>query len=103
MKGTEKQIAWANDIRNNIIATCDCNITRFRDTIPEDSATFIAIKDRCVEVLAKLEKLPQADEAKFWIDNRDRLPNPLKIFEKVNLMVFNGKSLEEALKAIFGF
>lgn len=103
MRGTEKQIAWANDIRNSILETCDANISKFSETIPEDAATFSAIREKCASVLEIIEKNPQANEARFWIENRDRLPNPIKIFNDVNTMKSNGKSLDESLKAIFGF
>ncbi len=103
MKGTEKQIAWANDIRSNILDTCDANIARFRESIPEYATVFSAIRDKCVALLSIIEKNPQAEDASFWIENRDRLPNPVRISEQVSLMMSNGKSLNEALKTIFGF
>lgn len=102
MKGTEKQIKWAEDIRNNMIATCDANIARFADTIPEDAAIFSAIRERCIQFLAMCDKQPETESASWWIENRTRMPNPIKIFEAVKGMIFNGKTVEQALKSIFG-
>ena len=103
MKGTEKQIAWAEDIRNNMIKTCDFKIERFADTIPEDAAIFRAIREKCVIFLDRVNQHPQANEAKFWIDKRDRMPDPLKIYSQVQLLTMRGKSVDEALKTIFGY
>lgn len=107
MKGSEKQVAWAMDIRNGMINICDANIKRFADTLPELADLYEAIKVRCQKFICMIDTNPATKEAsmnaKWWIDNRDQLPNPAKIVETVNIMRNHGKTQEEALTQLFGF
>lgn len=106
MKGSAKQIAWAEDIKNNPIVTCDLNIERFAETVPGRAALYAKIKVKYTELIARIEQRPEADRAAWWIDNRDRLPSVQKIHDLViNQVGFCGKGedMDEALKRLFGF
>ena len=107
MIGSEKQITWAMDIRDSIIKTCDANISRFADTIPETANLYRAIKVRCEKFLEMIDNHPSTKEAsknaKWWIDNKDRLPNPIRVAETVETMIGNGRTQEESLQQLFGF
>ena len=70
MKGTEKQIAWAEDIQQKYILAIDSRINEITES-----------KSRRMTEEMRAEKLEEAqgfrewmlshDEAVFWIDNRD--------------------------------
>ena len=64
---------------------------------------FTAIRGRCVKVPEILDSNPNAENASWWIDNRDRLPNPARMFNQIKMMMSNGQTLEDAVKATFGF
>lgn len=64
LEGTEKQIAWATQIRNKFIQQIGDRIT---DWSPQSAA---------------YEAIDRHSEAKIWIDNRDKL-NPEKFIQKV--------------------
>ena len=107
MKGSEKQVAWAMDIKNGMINICDAIIKQFADTIPETAELYTAIKSRCEKFLEMIDTNPAtkdaSTDAKWWIDNREKLPNPIKIAEMVDAMRTHGINQEEALTQLFGF
>lgn len=74
LKGTEKQISWANDLRTNQInywqraLDGDCNTVDLHDvfntTTPSD-----ALKNGLVTVIEKAKKI---ESAVFWIDAKNK-------------------------------
>lgn len=76
MKGSEKQVAWAEQIKANAIGTCDANIDRLNKMLKEYPGF-----GHTAEELQKFEtlkahliaKFDTVDNAKWYIDNRDRL------------------------------
>lgn len=106
MKGSAKQIAWAEDIKSNPIVTCDLNIERKAETNPVSAKLFAKIKVKYIELIARIEQRPETDRAAWWIDNRDRLPDVLKIHDFVAAKTGYrdwDEDMDEALKRIFGF
>lgn len=68
LQGTEKQVAWAEKIRQ----------TRFPQLIPWLESMKATGATRLHEKFAPaLEKLRKQDSAKWWIDNRDLNPKDL--------------------------
>lgn len=103
MTGTEKQIAWAEDIKTSPIKTCTANAARFEEIDKSISDRYLKIRDKYEVVIAQLEKKPGADKASWWIDNRSKLPSASKISDMVGTMVSNGIAEDDALKRVFGF
>ena len=103
MTGTEKQIAWAEDIKAAPIRLCEDNAARFENTIPKEAALYRMIGERYKTVIAQLGKKPEAESAAWWINNRNNLPTVERIVYLVHTMQGHGKSQENALKAVFGF
>ncbi len=65
LTGSEKQVAWANTIREGAYKALDC------------LAPF-ATNDKVKEVIADWKaKMDAQTEAKWWIDNRYNMPKPL--------------------------
>jgi len=64
MKGTEKQVAWANDIRERVVKLQNWMVENVTDLkvskkYPESKET----------VFNKINEVLQNDQAKFWIEN----------------------------------
>jgi hypothetical protein len=72
LTGTEKQIAWAEDLRNEFNSTDESSaaswLLRVEQTLPDDRMTLNA---RRVFDAANL-----VADSKFWIDNRNQLATP---------------------------
>lgn len=64
MQGSEKQVAWANEIKAVYVAALDALLATPR------TAEFTPAQQ---ELFAKLERIPEIDDAKWWIDNRSYL------------------------------
>ena len=62
LKGTEKQIKWAEDIKKEMINKINIRIER------ETSEKFKKRHMKAIEILNKI------DDAKFFIDNREAIP-----------------------------
>ena len=103
MTGTEKQIAWAEDIKTAPIENCTANAARYSEVDKRISERYLKIREKYEVVIAQLEKKPETEKASWWIDNRSKLPSVSKIFNMVSTMVFNGIDEDEALKRLFGF
>lgn len=106
MKGTKKQIKWAEDIKRSLINTCELNIKEFENHpyLAQDAEIWKEIKTRCETLISMVENhRPEADNAAWWIKNRNNLPNPVKVCADVRTMMSNGQTLSEALTNIFGF
>lgn len=103
MKGTEKQIAWAEDIKTSAIKTCAANAQRFETIEPKWSELYSKIGARCKALIKKIEENPDAENASWWIDNRNRLPNANRVFDQVSTMISNGVKEDDALTRLFGF
>lgn len=103
MTGTEKQIAWAEDIKTSPIKTCTDNAARFSQIDTGIAERWLKIREKYEVVIAQLEKKPETEKASWWIDNRSKLPGVSKIFDMVSSMVFNGIDEDEAMKRVFGF
>lgn len=77
LKGSEKQIAWAEKIRKEEVEKMDRIVKEMENTI--ETAKF---KTRPTEILNKMvELVAQAKKecsAKYWIDRRDVCANNLK-------------------------
>jgi len=71
MKGTEKQIAWAEDIKRTTIDTCKNNIERMNG-----EALFEANVDAYKIMLAVIDKIIEINadkDAAWWIDHRNTI------------------------------
>lgn len=74
LKGTEKQVKWAEDIRAKLIEETNNEIEKFQvryEKLPKS----ISLKkhvDRIPEYREKLETILETkDNASWWIDHRD--------------------------------
>lgn len=68
MKGSAKQVAWAEDIKNGALAQCDRTIKQFEENYHPIHQTMI---DAAKEIKSTLEAgFAQIDDAKWYIDNR---------------------------------
>ena len=73
MKGTEKQIAWAEDIKSGIVSNIE-NLRKNRaqdvelGLTPEYSSEAVDVVEKEVKQIFQMQ-----DEAKFYIENRERL------------------------------
>lgn len=75
--GSEKQVAWANQIRLELLAKVDRRIAAINATFEERKVKFPA--DKVAEAAKKLavmneagERIRSKESAKWWIENRDR-------------------------------
>lgn len=67
LRGSEKQVNWALDIRRKVIETVEADIKRLAD----GDAKAIAVFTKWAKVFSK-ETLNQAS-ARFWIDEREHI------------------------------
>lgn len=68
LTGSEKQIAWANGLRENAIARIDADAkSHVRDGVSSETLADIESCRQRAHVIAESEI-----EARWWIDNRDR-------------------------------
>jgi len=67
--GTEKQIAWANDIRNDNLKTLEIEIEEFKLRETNGTGSFpelIAKLEKAIEEIKTTEK-----SAKWWIEHQN--------------------------------
>lgn len=82
MKGTEKQVAWANDIKKRV--------TEIHNWVMEN-ATDVKVREKRPKAkeiaIEKMNNVLENDDAKFWIDNfklvenTDKLPSVSAYFK----------------------
>ena len=63
LKGTEKQVKWANDIRKNIIEACDLAVIEFNKVDTKRNKRMVCNTEKAKEIFLSIEK------AVFFIDN----------------------------------
>lgn len=73
--GTEKQVAWANDIRGAFIRQAESVVTRAYSQSKQDGSKIDGMDDlysimENVGMIAVMQKVFARSDAKFWIDNR---------------------------------
>lgn len=73
MKGTEKQVAWAEDIKRNMVSKFT---ERMEDTMRRAKGlsadqTAIAEQRKAMAIAALNAKLDGIEDARWYIDNRD--------------------------------
>lgn len=82
LKGSEKQVKWANDIRKVFIENVDRAIEPVKARIEEKISSCIergkmmtadGMKTVLANLIATLEEAKKQDSAVFWIDNFQRL------------------------------
>ncbi|MED0736245.1 hypothetical protein [Aneurinibacillus thermoaerophilus] len=82
LKGTEKQVAWATDIRKVFVENVDRAIEPVKTRIEEKISSCIergkmmtadGMKTVLANLIATLEDAKKQDSAVFWIDNFQRL------------------------------
>lgn len=106
LKGTEKQVAWANDIRNKLIPVVEKNVDMFITKL--EKAEFFEKKDdiyrtqKKEEILAALNEFKNKDRADYWIHFAQT--NALhrgRIDEGCLLYMFSEQFLSGRLKGAF--
>ena len=98
MTGSAKQIAWAEDIRRSIEETADRNAAIIEErnarmrakNIPlrqadeEEVEVLMTISQMSKAFIARVDReIPEAQKASWWIDNKCRLFDPIKMFDEV--------------------
>ena len=76
MKGTEKQIAWAQDIKRYALANLESNITLYTDCLKEyDNHPLFAANIEAYKIMrAVIEGIFAAhDDAEYIINHREKL------------------------------
>lgn len=73
--GSEKQVAWATEIRNNNIAVLKRELEDMKELVAYQTETFGSPAARCPEIVKELEKAlsiigKNKPEAKWWIENK---------------------------------
>ena len=75
LTGTEKQVKWANDIRNNLLAQMISKKVNFgaiesaaKDELPPD----VGNREKLVKTSIEFMEAIYNDSAKWWIDNRGK-------------------------------
>ena len=104
MKGTEKQIAWAEDIINNARQCIDNNIA-YINTLTDNNPLKhdLPIWERLQVRFAEAVAHPKMQDASFVISNRNnKIFHPQDIIGMVTTMTHNGIALEDAIKRTIG-
>lgn len=102
MKGTEKQIAWAESIKNDPIATFKNTAKKYADQRLPEAELYAALGAKFEQFVALLEQHPETESASWWIDNRRKFEYERYLYA-VNCELRNGSSLDAALTKVFGF
>ena len=73
--GTEKQVAWADDIRGAFIRQVEAVVVKAYSQPKQDGSKIEGMDDlyavmEQVGMIAAIEKVFAKTDAKFWIDNR---------------------------------
>ena len=76
LKGTEKQVAWAMKIRENILAKANEELTRRKELIERRKANGqptpeAKVREYLGQVEAVIERVMWEDNAAWFIENRD--------------------------------
>lgn len=98
LNGSEKQIKWANDIRESVINTIDANIKTNKDILRKNKNDFDAQITKDLYEGAReayLLKFKSVKNAKEIIDGRNFMYNPYKITDLVRDRV-NDMKLQKA-------
>jgi len=67
--GTEKQIAWANEIRNTSIANMEKEATYFKERAIRENYDYSVIIGRIEKGIEELKTVEK--DAKFWIEHKN--------------------------------
>lgn len=88
LTGSDKQIAWASDIRSKMIEALNLAADRARtilmridngEAATADLAKVSAAKNECEDNLASITAILAITEARWWIDHRNEHANTLII------------------------
>ncbi len=79
LEGSEKQVAWANKIRNKAVA------------LYEELCASVPEKHRAMVLGLKDQWIANEIEAKYWIDNRDELEYKTDLIKLVQASTNYGK------------
>lgn len=88
MKGTEKQITWANDIIQESRNTIAANIARFTELgLERDVKIWNMVSEQYETAISKI------DNAAFIIEHRSSLNSSsvMNAYNQINIMVSSGK------------
>lgn len=66
--GSEKQVAWANEIRNSNIATLENEVTEFKARGARESFDYSVIIGKIEKAIEDIKN--SKPEAKWWIENK---------------------------------
>lgn len=94
MKGTEKQIAWAEDIQKTALDALQRNIDRMKATNVKSYERTIKAFEKCKEEL--LECFEKCDDAALYIKNRETFSSR-SVLQKANEieLIMTNKELNE--------
>lgn len=91
LTGSDKQIAWASDIRSKMIEALNISADKARTILARiandeaattDPAKVEAAKVECEDNLASITAILAITDARWWIDHRDEHPNTLIIAKR---------------------
>lgn len=86
MKGTEKQVAWANEIRERVIAWNNWTVDNVLNIMPDRYQPFVP------GFVEQMKEIENNNEAKFWIDNFKNV----KSNNELNDLFAYGNGVDEA-------
>ena len=105
MKGTEKQIAWAENIKNEAVETCRKNIEINEQRVAETAHPMynanIAAYKVMLAVLEKMFEINAQQDAGWWIDHREKISSAAinQIVSRWAEMIRSGRMTAEQLAA----
>ena len=93
MNGTEKQIKWATDIRNNFTATLDSYVEKMdRIRTEEVDEKVKTLKDKLNKFSNQIKNDTEKD-AKYYIETREKLTQILNALAREATDLLNNKTV----------
>lgn len=89
LKGTEKQIAWAEDIRAKGLALLDEHVAEFEAHIKSLGQLNEQQQAMLPRYYAAVENIRMNDNAAWWIENRFEFGSKQRVMGLINNIVFN--------------
>lgn len=89
LKGSEKQIAWAEDIRTKGLALLDEHVAEFEAHIKSLGQLNEQQQAMLPRYYAAVENIRTNDSAAWWIENRFEFGSKQRVMGLINNIVFN--------------
>ena len=103
MKGTEKQIAWVEDIKMAAFDTCKANIELNEKRYAEYEHPMYKVNADCYKIvnaiLNKMMEINADKDASWWIDHRGNISSDsiVKVANRFAGMITSGKTTTEQI------